>query len=440
MRRRTGFTIIELLVAMALIVFIMAILAEAFVEAMKTFRNMKAIGDMNARLRMTQAMLRDDLSADHFEGKRRLSDPFFWTIGPPREGYFRIWHSTPIGSATFYTEGAADGVQSYYATDHWLQYTVKKRGNDRQSFYTATVPTTSPLPLLGTPDSRYQDGGGANAFATYNSQWAEVAWFLRPNGATSGTLPLYTLYRRQRVVVPSTVLTTATGQLDLNYQSINTTTGAIANGGTPLTVKPDYLEVSTSVSSQGTLYFNSPRDLTIPQRRFGMNTSTQLPGLPLRSDGTYRYPAYALGPLSNTLPVQSPNYQPDDEDCTAALTTPPYLPYSKEGTDIILTDVISFAVIPLFNGQPTADFPTQNQFFPQGVSVFDTWSNSADDVYDYTLWDNPDFLNVPAGDPRLATLVPTSPPKPVLTGIQISIRVWDDKTKQARQITVLQDL
>ncbi len=140
--------------------------------------------------------------------------------------------------------------------------------------------------------------------------------------ATSGTLPLYTLYRRRRVVVPSTVLTTATGQLDLNYQSINTTTGAIGNGGTPpMSAKPDYLRSQHQRFLAGLRCISTvragPDDPC--KRRFGMNTSTQLPGLPLRSDGTYRYPAYALGPLSNTLPVQSPNYQPDDEDCTAAL-------------------------------------------------------------------------------------------------------------------------
>jgi len=216
MRRRAAFTIVELLVSMALIIFIMAILAEAFVEGLKTFRNMKALGDLNARLRTAQSMMRDDLSSDHFEGKRRLSDPYFWTIGPPREGYFRVWHGSLIAPAgpnvPFYNEdpaGTADRVPSYYATDHVLQFTTKKRGNNRQDFYSAAVPNApvqSPLLLLGTPDSRYQEQGGpGNTLATFNSQWAEVAWFMRPSGKNAGNQPLFTLYRRQRVVVPSTV-------------------------------------------------------------------------------------------------------------------------------------------------------------------------------------------------------------------------------------------
>src|SRR5262245_61577955 len=51
MRRRSGFTIVELLVAMALILFIMAILSEAFVAGLKSVRDLKAVADMAERLR-----------------------------------------------------------------------------------------------------------------------------------------------------------------------------------------------------------------------------------------------------------------------------------------------------------------------------------------------------------------------------------------------------
>ncbi len=422
MRRRAGFTITELLVSMALIVFIMAILAEAFVEGLKTFRNMKAIGDLNSRLRMVSSMLRDDLINDHFEGKRRLSDPGFWNYGPPQEGYFRVWHGSTFPSATFFTEGNADGIESYNATDHYLQFTSKKRGNNRQDFYSGTVLAGSPLLSLGTPDSRYQEAV-ANV---YNSQWAEVAWFLRSNGATAGNgnQPLFTLYRRQRVVVPTTITTDANGNLiDLNYQ---------APGARPLSEKPYYLEVSTSISSQNNLFFNSPRDLTIPERRFGMNSTSGTAGVPYRSDKALRYPIFAL----NIAPTYiSPNWQPDDEDGPAALAGNKSL--SFEGTDVILTDVISFAVIPIFSGQPSENIANQNpyltKYFP-GVGVFDTWSNRADDLYNYTLWSNSDVIPPDIPDARLV------PNTSVLTGVQISIRVWDAKTNQARQVTIIQDL
>lgn len=60
MRRRQGFTITELLVAMALIVFIMNILSQAFVAGLESFRQLKGIGDLQEDLRMAAIDLRSD--------------------------------------------------------------------------------------------------------------------------------------------------------------------------------------------------------------------------------------------------------------------------------------------------------------------------------------------------------------------------------------------
>src|SRR5205823_152210 len=88
--RRQGFTLVEMLVSLALVLFIMYILSQALITGLETFRQLKAIGEMEERLRMASTILRQDLRLDHFEGKRRLSDPSFWIQGPPREGFFRI--------------------------------------------------------------------------------------------------------------------------------------------------------------------------------------------------------------------------------------------------------------------------------------------------------------------------------------------------------------
>src|SRR5947209_20222699 len=95
MRRRQGFTLVEMMVAMALIVFIMAILSQAFVAATTAFRDLKAAADMAERMRSVTTVLRRELAADHFEGKKRLSSPQFWNDGPPREGFFRIYQAGP---------------------------------------------------------------------------------------------------------------------------------------------------------------------------------------------------------------------------------------------------------------------------------------------------------------------------------------------------------
>ena len=71
---RRGFTLIELLVAMALIVSVMAVLTQAFAEAAQSFRDLKAIGDQNEKLRATATTLRRDLAAAHFDAARLAAD------------------------------------------------------------------------------------------------------------------------------------------------------------------------------------------------------------------------------------------------------------------------------------------------------------------------------------------------------------------------------
>src|SRR5262245_53014386 len=73
MNRRKAFTLTELLVSMALIVFTMTILTSAFTTGMEAFRRLKAIGDMDEGVRTVVNLLRRDLSSPHFDGDRSLS-------------------------------------------------------------------------------------------------------------------------------------------------------------------------------------------------------------------------------------------------------------------------------------------------------------------------------------------------------------------------------
>src|SRR5262245_18715770 len=127
MRRQHGFTIVELLVTMAVILFIMAILTQAFVSATDTFRNLKAAGDMAEKLRATTQLLQRDLAADHFEGKKRLSDPNFWQNGPPQQGFFQIYQGSALTTPDGTVEGAdTNTIGSYRNTDHALAFTIKQ--------------------------------------------------------------------------------------------------------------------------------------------------------------------------------------------------------------------------------------------------------------------------------------------------------------------------
>lgn len=402
MRRRSGFTLVELLVAMALIVFIMVILSEAFSVGLESFRRLKAIGDMNEKMRLATIALQSDVAADHFVGKKRVSDPNFWSDGPPRLGFFRIYQGTQAVG-----EGVdGDGLPSSRAIDHVLHFTVKRRGNRDHHYFRAGVPVNprSPLLDLGVPDSRYQEEG------VYTSQWAEVAYFLKANGANSGSTQLYALYRRERVIVP--------GTNELNW-----------GGGPPVVsgLYPEYLQVSCAPGGAN-LYFNDPMDITVPERRLG--------------GGGGAYPR-----LEDDM-VQHPG-GPD-----------------VAGADLLLTDVISFEIslmlengsefVDLYRGGSTVEtspdfwnnvtkFNNGNRQFQAagGPRVFDTWSGVQDATYNYSAW------NV-GGDNTSLPLYKF--PLPVLDGrtraplqmriiaLKVTLRVWNAKTQQARQVSFVQDL
>src|SRR6516165_1368890 len=74
MRRRSGFTLVELMVSLALTVFIMAILSEAFVTGLESFRKLRAMAELEQGMRTVESILRRDLQANHFEGDKRLSE------------------------------------------------------------------------------------------------------------------------------------------------------------------------------------------------------------------------------------------------------------------------------------------------------------------------------------------------------------------------------
>jgi type II secretory pathway pseudopilin PulG len=403
MQRRQAFTLVELLVAMALIIFMMVILAEAFSVGMETFRRLKAIGDMNSRMRTVVVALRSDLQADHFEGGKRLSDPNFFDRGPPQQGFFRIYQGG--GLSVEQQDSGGDQIPATRAVNHILHLAVKKRGNERNDFFQGRVPTGSLLLNLGRPDARYQDTANP-ATPIFTSQWAEVAYFLRPNDQQAGSTPLYALYRRQLLAVP-------------DEDSVNR--GAALNAKVASTTA-GYLDISCK-NQGGNFYFNSPMDLTMPVRRFGMVEPLNVPnvraGLP-NTSGTY----------------------PRLVDQDANLST----------ADLLLTDVISFEVtvllekgaefVDLFHTTVTP-FDNSNRAFPAGgPRVFDTWSSYKDDLHDYSTWDLPGTDTTGTRDPSVSIpLYRNAAGEQIrILAVKITLRVWDAKAQQARQVSLIQDL
>ena len=158
---RDAFTLVEMLVAMALTLFVMAILSQAFVAGLETFSGLKSIGDMQQNLRTAMTLIQTDLAFEHIDGGRRLSDASMNSantsiFNPPREGYFFIRHGATAAAAAMPAaifEGTdADGLASYRATNHVMGFTIKMRGNKRENVMMSyDIPTWPPPPIQVPP-------------------------------------------------------------------------------------------------------------------------------------------------------------------------------------------------------------------------------------------------------------------------------------------------
>jgi hypothetical protein len=390
---------------MALILFIMSILAGAFGAASQAVSDLKAAGDMAEKLRAASNVIKHDLGQDHFtdsnQGSPRLSDPNFWdrldttkTPPPGPYGFFRIYQT---GQAT--QEGVdLDTLPSFTQTNTSLHYTIAQHGARRSDFLSAVVAPGSAL-LQGSPtgpylngDNFYQDPPPASVFS---SQFAEVELFLQQ---TTGDLTegspapgpqaqqLFALFRRQQLAVPRSWTQTAA------------ISAAEANAD---------FEMSMSNNA-----FNTMQDLSQPVKRF--NCTGNLAGVP--TGGAY--------------------------------------PQIGNASDLLLNDVVSFDVrillqggsdfVDLFDPSVVA-FTNKNAAFPfttpaglpsnAGPRAFDTWSNQGN----YANW------NTPGDGTTTFTCVPLY--KNNITGqtiiikaIQITLRVWDFKTKKTRQVTIVQQM
>jgi prepilin-type N-terminal cleavage/methylation domain-containing protein len=371
MRQRRGFTLIEMLVATALTLFLMAVVSQCFVTALDTFSNLKGIGDLESGLRTATMDLRFDLTQDHFEAKRRLSDT---NIGNYREGFFVIYQ----GSASTLEGNDNDtGLPSLTATNHVLHFAVKQRGNRLENFFSAAVPSGSPL--LTQPVSYFSQS--LDAFYTpssnviFNSPWAEVAYFLYPTGtttspydptSTSGT-QLYGLFRCQLVVVPRTD----------QVNNLAATNGQLYGGSYLNVACTDNGNPATPTTFNNPIQFFSPNDLA-------GGTRTLTPANLANPTVAFNRGSLSIASLSGL---------------------------SNIGATQVLSNVLSF-----------------------NVRVFTSSSLST----------STSSASLQTGDVDLSTTFPatwdSSSATTPISAIQISIRVWDQKTQQTRQITMIQDM
>jgi|LakMenE18May11ns_1017448.scaffolds.fasta_scaffold9955100_2 type II secretory pathway pseudopilin PulG len=423
-KSRLGFTLVELLIAMALIILMLSIMSQAFVIATGTMQGLKEVADMQEKIRPAITLLQRDLGANHFEGSKKLSDPEFWDNGPPKEGYFMLWQDQPRDVA----EGATNNVtfsQSAALANHMLAFTVKLPGKSPNDFFESSFGGAfgnlffngvgTPLGMTDSNIRRFESN--ANLI---HSDWAEVAYFLgiqntpvtdRTDGKSAPSLPYFNLYRQQKMVLPN----------------FNIPITGVVLPAINAAIKE---EISCETLT-GT--FNKPSDLTVPWKRMGNRTLNHL--------------GNRAGPLFSEFPNTS----------------------TKVNTDIIATNVISFDVKVLTDlrydyedlatilsqGSYSAYPPFTNYAIANGnaaIRVFDTWttdqgisSNPAVPKYDFGYWNNITGKWQPSGNTAgNNSLIPvwnaTNNTGLNIKAVQISLRVWDQKSNTAKMFVVVQKL
>ncbi|MCU0706359.1 MAG: prepilin-type N-terminal cleavage/methylation domain-containing protein [Fimbriiglobus sp.] len=418
---RHGFTLVELMVATALVVLILTILAVAFGAATDSLSRLRSMGNMATALRTTQDKLRADLESPHFLSPDspvpvRLSDLRYDRLGtpqgvnvtPPAGGYFRIEQGTGVNNGSIYEGADADTLKSTRATNHALEFTVQRLGRTPDELFTVT----SPL-LTGNSVS---DAAGPGQFST---NWARVRWHLgtTATGSMNG-VPTFTLYRCVRLLVPDTLAATTLTDPALAEQF---STFPVPNAAVPPNAGPFNLHTVQSITS--------------PLIR-------------------------AASPIRPYSPAATPTHY---------------------GDDIVLSNVLSFEVKPTWDaplplqafgvgpheprstsGVAARQLPalTIGNPIPDGFGTVPNTDAPFDDLPSIPATENPALAGQRVFDTWAPLSTPASPPPPApptnpatfwnqpgsndsiplrirVTALQVKIRVGDPKTNLVRQISFI---
>ena len=427
--RRSGFTLVELLVAASLCILTMSILALAFQQGLGSLSHLKATVGLSEKLRAAEAIILRDLRAKHLEDENgveaMVSDAAVagqaWTA--PKRGFLRITHgSVPLQSfnATppaapypqyispvndgknpgFFYEGTdGDGLDSFRATDHSLSMTVKLPALTVQTALTGSAHPQAINDPQNPAD--FNTIGGQ-----FSSNWAEVLYYLRPTPVqtvdetgTGRSMNLFTLYRRTRILAPRNPIT------------VQSTPPALGSTASPRENFPELSLRSVPVPPPNPAppfppvtvnwVVNTPADVTDPRNRtdYIVDWHNYSPSATPPAQASKIPPPLVPPPL----PLLQPSGYAEVILPGPAVTDGSIMNANAIGTDLLMSNVVSFQVRILTD-------TSGGQFIdrPGGASTFVYESSSAT--------------------------------KPRLRAIQIKLRVYDTKVRLTRQMTITQDL
>lgn len=354
---RRAFTLVEMLVAVALVVLMMTLFATIFQMSTDAMGTQKALAENDQKVRLVLTVLRGDLKnrtmklvAPFYAGEDAA--PFFAAQIDLRQGYFYV--------------GENDRDDE---TDDTLQFTVQLPGGDDRFFGHATPFTAS---IIFDPNQPEFDDGVPVANNAAASRFAEICYFVR-----RGTLYRRVMLIREPIIGDANPLPGQTGMGPGTYGPM----GEYASG-----TKNFYSEQDLSARFTGTVVsvngFDQVRPNSVsafplgkPNCRFGFNHNTGLPreyvggdfiGRFTHWETSYLYnPAYNRPPSNFTqfgYPARIDNTEcPNPMDPTAATLTYDanaglvtsyiqsdasgrYVSTSRTSEDVLATNVLRFDI------------------------------------------------------------------------------------------------
>lgn len=495
---RAGFTLVEMLVSVALVLLMMLMFTEIFQILAGSMTSQRGISENDQRERLLVTVLQADLDDRTFQYLQPFTANTTFTTPPlttptPNDPRSPLYHQEDRQGYFYISENDPNDD-----TDDYLQFTVSRFANpsqndDTEDFYFGRATDLSGLTpdggtlLVNHPNQPEADDARIIADGTSQSSAAEVCYFLRGSN----------LYRRVMLIREPLPLSNTQNTQPIASDSSNTPF-FVRTGAAPFPLYGEAVRTSDSfwrdfdysafIDTSGNVYarFHDLDDLnnsdgTVlfplgnPRFRFGFNHATGLSReFAPNSDDTslklfigrftheetshddFNYPHdpmdASIGGGGNPMDPAGPNLLVNPNDRVIDLLRGG----SRRSEDLVLSNVRSFD-IKVFDdlaqdfvdigGTTAVRFATGakqntahgNGNHPVNQNVFDTWHPAAVVGAD----GDPPFpmLTDGSGNPvyDLANQLPIPTASP-LTAIRILIRYEDPASGQVRQMTLIHPL